>query len=116
MCAHLSVACYHAHTKTQPNLNLKTRPKQLLGCLPLSSAFLALTYPPTASAAEKKSFLTLTPGYVSDDVAAPSEHHQRDPQLLDVVDAGPVALDAQVKAACGPAIKLYPVVPNKNAQ
>jgi hypothetical protein len=105
MCTHLFRACNHAHTKTQPNLKLKTRPKQLLGCLPLSSALLALTYPPTASATEKKKvFLTLTPGYVSDDVAAASEDHKRDPQLLDVVDAGPVPLDAQVKAACGPVI------------
>jgi hypothetical protein len=39
------------------------------------------------------------PGHVSYGVAAATEHHQRDAELLDVLDAGPVALDAQVEAA-----------------
>jgi hypothetical protein len=112
MCAHLSVAWNCAHTKTQPNLKLKIMPKELLGCLPLAFTFLALAYAPTASATKKSFFSALTPGYVSDDVATPSEDHQRDPQLLDVVDAGPVPLDAQVKAACGPVIQLYPAIPD----
>jgi len=43
----------------QPNLKLKTQPKQLLGSLPLAFAFPALAYFTAASATKKKVFKTL---------------------------------------------------------
>jgi len=47
----------------QPNLELKTWPKQLLGSLPLVIALPALAYFTTPLVTTKKRFITLSPGH-----------------------------------------------------
>jgi hypothetical protein len=52
---------FHFSEMKQPNLKLKTRPKQLLGSLPLVIPLPALACFVAASITKKKSFITLTP-------------------------------------------------------